>query len=198
MWNAEDNGYSGNTENSTEKEIKEELYALDFAVSKSVRYHSKRQRFFDILHNSSTIISAISGSSAFVAVLSDNRDLALWVSLIVAISSALDSVFSFSKKSRVHNDLRRRFSDLLKEMILSEGDEQLRRRWQAERLNIEADEPPSLTLLVDICHNEEVIARGHEEKYLLEGIDRWHWWLSDIFSFDRYHQYLVDLRRAKL
>lgn len=69
--------------------------------------------------------------------------------------------FRFSM-AQVHSDLRRRFI-LLEQKIVQEPTMELIREWEAERLQIELDEPPIKQVLNGICHNEIMRAEGCEQ-----------------------------------
>ncbi len=174
---------SGGSATGKQEEIDRGISNLDFAVSKSIRYHSKRRRFFENLHCGSDAISAISGSAAVTALLSgDSHHIAIWLSAIVAVSASCDLVVGFSRKSQQYDALLKRFSFLLKDMKLGQSTANNLAKWTAERILIEKDEPTFLTLLVAICDNEERLARGKND--VLEGIPCWRRWLSNLISFD--------------
>lgn len=178
---------------TSEKErIDSGIYKLDIAIRKSIRYHAKRRRFFENWHNISNAIAAISGSSAFAALWSgDNGHIALTLSAVVAISTSLDLVIGFAKKSSQYDELLKRFSRLLHETIVCPHTAENLTKWQAERIVIEEDEPTFLALLVAICENEELLARDHKD-YMLKGIPDWRRWLSDFISFDGFHEQLLS------
>lgn len=185
------------TPSSTPQGKIEALYSLEFAVRKSIRYHSKRRKFFDSLDYFTKCVTTLTGSSAFVALLPATTlivygyPLALILTAIVAFFSTCDLVFGFSKKSQLHDGLQRKFSALLRLILLNNPTDDLVRKWQAERIEIEQDEPTHLTLLTDVCHNEEAIALDRYD-YVLAGIKGWRSYLINWFSFDNFHNYLVS------
>lgn len=181
---------TSNAPASQESKIDGDFYSLKFSVDKSIRYHGKRRRFFDAWHNIANALAALTGSSSFIAIYSGNNEIAKYCSAVVACATSLDLVMGFSSKAQLHNELQKKFSALLNEMILEDLTEDTLKKWNAERVSIEKDEPTSLTLLVDICHNEVAIAMGHHN-YVLANICEWRRKLSHFFSFDGYHQKLA-------
>ncbi len=162
---------------------------MEFSIRKSIRYHTQRRRFFDNLSHASTAITALCGSSAFVALLSDNNAVGLNVTACIAVVSTLNLVIGFAKRSYTYNDLQGRCSTLLKQMTLEDKTEGNLRKWQAERVLIEKDEPTPLRILNILCHNEEAIAQGNDEDIYKIG------WLQTalrhFISFDSYKPQLV-------
>ena len=99
-------------------------------------------------------------------------------------------VIGFEKRSRLYDDLLKRFSRLLKDIIKSPHTAENLIKWQVERIVIQEDEPTFLTLLVAICENEELLAKGHHD-CILKDISWWRRFLSDWISFDGFHEKLL-------
>ena len=138
---------------------------LLFGVRRSVRYHMRRQRFFERWHLVTSAIAVIFGSATVTMLLTD---LGRWwiagAAVIITVFSAVDLVVGTSKAARLHNDLARRFISLEKEIttVADATDEDVR-RFTSGRLEIEADEPPILRVLDALCHNELMRAMGYPE-----------------------------------
>lgn len=181
-----------------QEKIEEDIYSLTFSVNKSIRYHSKRRQFFDYWHSCCDALTAISGSSAFVALLSEKPSvhIALWLSAIVAISTSCDLVIGLSKKGQQYDDLKKRFSRLLNEIIIGDHTMENLVKWKSERISIEKDEPTFLTLLNTICHNEECIALGDKDSIVPNM--GWRFALRDWFSFDGFHQKITSQTASDL
>ena len=112
-------------------------------------------------------IAAIGGSTAFLALMGDATLIAKIAAAIIAVTAALDVVIGFSERARVHDDLYRRWSDLVAKMIRhGPPSEEVLRDWMAERTLIEKEEPTPLSALNVICHNEEAEVRGYGEDML--------------------------------
>ena len=141
-----------------------------FGVRRSVRYHMRRQRFFERWHMFTSAMAVIFGSATVVMVLSK---LSPWLTagaaIIVTVFSAVDLVVGTSKAAGLHNDLARRFIALEKNMVLvGDPTEEDNRQFTADRLAIEADEPPILRVLDVLCHNELMRAMGFPDSDLVK------------------------------
>lgn len=143
---------------------------LLFGVRLSVRYHSRRQGFYRNCHTVVTVTALLAGSTTAVAFgTAISGDLPLWLKLVpammITVFSAFDLVFRFSDKSCQHADLCRKFIDL--ERQLEEGrfapDAALIKKATAQRLAIEATEPPVLKVLGTLVHNELLRAMGYKK-----------------------------------
>lgn len=144
------------------------LVSLEFGVHKSLRYHAKRRSFFEALHMTSTAVSAVAGSAAFVSLLthlttkSTAPTIALVASALIAVVTTLDLVIGYSQNARQHDALYQRFALLAADIVrkVDPDDEQIR-QWSETRLLIEKDEPTTIDALNVICHNHEAEARGY-------------------------------------
>jgi hypothetical protein len=88
--------------------------------------------------------------------------LPLAASAFVTVVSTFDLVLGTTMKARLHADLARRFLDLERAMtLIKEPTADDLRKYTAQRLLIEADEPPILRVLDVLCHNELMLALGH-------------------------------------
>jgi len=162
---------------------------LLFKIETSIRYHSRRKRFFIYLHNWATFLAAISGTATFATVLaSKGQPVQLFFASMTAIFSIADLIISSPAKAREHEDLARRFFALEKR-ILQLKNENINDLAQIEMdiLDIEADEPPILRTLNAICHNEAVKALGCDPQAIVP-----------IGSFQRFFRHLWDINPEKI
>ncbi len=144
-----------------------QLIALKFGANKSLRYHSARRSFFDAMHRTGMAVAAIGGSAAFVALIGGETLFAKIAAAIIAVAATLDVVVGFSERARHHDDLYRRWSDLVAKMLRhGPPEEQVLRDWNAERTLIEKEEPTPLSALNVICHNEEAEVRGYGDEVI--------------------------------
>ena len=145
-----------------------DFHRLLFGVRRSVRYHARRERFYDSFHQVVVFMALVFGSTtlaAFGAALGAGWP--LWLKLLPAalttLFSALDLVVGSVRKARRHADLVRQFTEL--ERQLEAGREAPSAALLAEvtdrRLQIEATEPPVLRVLDTLCHNELLRAMGY-------------------------------------
>lgn len=164
---------------------------IEFNIRRSIRYHTKRRRFFDKLHRIVVFLTVICGSSAFVALMSDNQKIATWVTLVITLVSLLDLAIDFSGKSVLHDNLQRKFSDLLNKTIVCDDSNQKLKELEVDRILIEKDEPTALKALNILCHNEQCIAQGHDKD--LYDISFWRKLLRNFFSFDGWEPKLKNI-----
>src|SRR5436309_2201047 len=140
------------------------LSDLLFGVRRSIRYHNRRRRFFDGFDRLVKVLSVLGGSGAVVAITAKHPAAGVIFAAVVAILSAISLVWAPAQAARLYQDLARRFADL-EYRIKRAGNvtpEQLN-EFEAERLLIEADEPPIMRVLDIVCHNELCEAMGLDE-----------------------------------
>lgn len=155
-----------------------------FAVQRSIKYHTRRQGFYDSWNNVTNAVSILLGAGT-VAALAHQLPLSDVLSFLfpiaITIFSTLNLVWGTSRKARTHNDLHRRFVALERKMVSrTEVDEQAWRACRAERVEIEADEPPTMFVVSVLCHNEVVRANGAGEYY---AVPLWQRWLGQFWAF---------------
>ena len=140
------------TEN--EDKLEDDLFKLQFNLGRSIRYHSRRRKFFDFWDKLTTFCSLVFSSTATYGVLSTNEKITLISGAIVTI------VIGFSNKARGHFDFVKQYS-LLERMSIKEVlSEKLLKQITDEKLSIESTEPPVLRVLNEMCWNEEAKAQG--------------------------------------
>ena len=148
--------------------LDDRTYELLFDVRRSVRYHERRRRFFEIWNSITVGAAAVGGSSAVVTVLSAQT----WEWLpaafagAVAVLGALDSVVGTARRANHHADLARQFIFLEQQFahgrnLKDDEHEELVR----QRLRIEAGEPTALRLLDVMCHFEVLRSLGDKAKH---------------------------------
>ena len=139
----------------------ERWYKLWFAISKSIRYHNYRRRFYGSLDSFLTFCILLAGSANITLAL--NATAPPWIpGIFVTVFASIKLAFQISTKTTVHTDLYRRFIQLEKRVhSKSESIENLHR----ERLSIEADEPPIYQALNRLCHNEVLRTEGRFELF---------------------------------
>jgi gp19 len=146
------------TEN--EDKLEDDLFKLQFNLGRSIRYHSRRRKFFDFWDKFTTFCSLVFSSTATYGVLSTNGKITLISGAFVTIFSSLSLVIGFSNKARDHFDFVKQYS-LLERMSIKEVlSEKLLKQITDEKLSIESTEPPVLRVLNEMCWNEEAKAQG--------------------------------------
>jgi hypothetical protein len=105
--------------------------------------------------------AVISATTAFAAVAGAWPEVNATVAVIAAVMTLLDVVVGFNQIARSHEHLYRRFSEIAARVArVADPTEDQVREWRAERLTLEADEPPPIETLNVLCHNLEAEARG--------------------------------------
>jgi hypothetical protein len=140
----------------------EKVHCLLFGIRRSIRYHNRRRRFFDLVAKWSDALTAISGSATIVSVVSvKTGPLPITLAAATAILSAVNLVFDTKGNARLHHDLARQFTNVEKNLIKKDLTRAQLDQAEADRLDIEAGEPPVLRVLDLICHNELSKALGY-------------------------------------
>lgn len=143
-----------------EDKLEDDLFKLQFNLGRSIRYHSRRRKFFDFWDKFTTFCSLVFSSTATYGVLSTNGKITLISGAIVTIFSSLSLVIGFSNKARDHFDFVKQYS-LLERMSIKEVlSEKLLKQITDEKLSIESTEPAVLRVLNEMCWNEEAKAQG--------------------------------------
>ena len=147
--------------------VREEHWKLLFDIRRSVRYHTRRRRFYEGRNRLTNALAGILGSAAVVVFLSqiaeEQRYLMAVFSSVVAIAAIIDLVTSTTVMARLHSDLARKFIELERKLVLMKAPaEDALIEVQSSRLQIEAEEPPIYRILDILCHNELIIAQGSD------------------------------------
>ena len=124
-------------------------------------YHQKRERFFELLDKSTKAVSVFGGSAALVN--ASAPLVIVYLAAIITFFSVAALVFGFSEKARRHSELKRRYRILIAEIMAcgeDDFDDQNIRVWNEKLFMIEAEEPPTLSMLVRACQNEMAQAVG--------------------------------------
>ena len=159
-------------------------WSLRFSVQRSVRYHMRRQRFFDRLERTVAVASLVTGSSTVVALLASvDERLVLTAAAATAVAGASAVIFTPGLRARQHNELAREFISLEQELVRTRDvtPERLA-ELTARRLQIEAGEPPILRVLDAMCHNELLTAIGSDDEQRAH-ITRLQRWLANWADF---------------
>jgi hypothetical protein len=163
------------------------LADLLFEVDKSLRYHQRRRAHFERWHRWSMLAIALLGSAAVakwensIALLDIPANAIL--GLLTAMIGALDLVYAPAIRAGEHERLHRRFTELaiaIKRCV--QPTELDLSKWEAERLIIEADEPPIFWAVDADCFNETARLLGQtKEPFNIVG-----WWRRPLKHFIRF------------
>ena len=155
---------------SEEKSAEEKAWnGLLFGVRRSVRYHLRRQQFFDRWHKVTNMVSILFGTATVYSLLKDLGDTAVVISAaVVSFFSIFDVIVGTSRMVWLHADLAKRFRLLESEISTSKFSSSKLAKFQRSRIEIEAEEPPHLRVLDVMCHNELVRAMGYADDQLVK------------------------------
>lgn len=131
---------------------------LRFGIEKSMRYHRRRQAFYESCRRT-LMLGVILGGSAGIA-----QYAPIWAGLAVTVLAALDLVWDIGVRAREHRFLHWRYAMLLAEIPAGmDAEAGAVERWRRQRLEIEAEEPPIYWALEADCYNEvcRALARDH-------------------------------------
>jgi hypothetical protein len=156
-----------------------ELDGLICDIDKSMRYNKRRQAHFERWHRWSMLGIIVMGSAAAAKF----KGAEFYLSLAAAVIGAVDLVYSPSIRAAEHAALHRRFLELLSTIRVTgnPSPEQIR-SWQAERLKIEADEPPTFWALEADGWNETQRALGRNK----DKPNHISWWKRPLKHFVRF------------
>jgi len=165
-------------------DLESRSHELLFGVRRSVRYHRRRARFFDMWGKWTNGLNIIFGSTAAAALVGSRAVLGAIAAGLVAVVSTVDIIIGTSSVARDHTDLARRFIELEREMALAKAhsEDQLR-EFTGKRLAIEADEPDIMGMLDVLCHNDLAKAEGQPRDHLYK-VGWLKRLLSQIVNFD--------------
>jgi hypothetical protein len=153
-----------------------------FDALRNAIYHSSRRRFFELLSRSLSFLIVVSGT---VAVANLQIFDARWAAALAAVIGALQLVFDFHGRARLHELLQRRYFELIAQIdeVPNPTPEQ-RKQWQATLSRIYADEPPPMRALDAIAYNAACRNMGYADKNFRR-VTLWHLLLSQIYPFPR-------------
>lgn len=133
---------------------------LLFSIHRSIRYNTKRQRFFECWDRFSNFISVVFGSSSVYAITQQNEHIAIILAVLLSVISAAALVIGFGHKARDHMDFIRQYLSLEHSLLTSELAQAKINEIKHELNRISYSEPPVLVVLEQICYNEQLNAEG--------------------------------------
>jgi len=150
--------------------LSQDICEMLFGIRRSIRYHTRRRLFFDRINKWSEAITAIGGSGTIISILSNTgaQTPTTILAAITAIASVINLVFDTKGNARAHHDFARQFIQIEKELAKKNVTEEELARLTAQRLDIEAEEPPVLRVLDSMCHNELLKAMGYDKTEFLK------------------------------
>lgn len=166
-------------------DISDEMWKLLFGVQRSARYHDRRCRFYDQAHTLTAGLSLLLGSASVASLAQGSDELRLAAMIgsgLVAVLSSFDLVIGYARKAREHAGLKRRFIALEAAMTKAPDDELLA-TYKAQRLKIEADEPPKMHALDILCHVELARSYGLDDEARSQRPVFFKRWTANLFAW---------------
>jgi len=132
--------------------IDEILYDAKFSIS----YHRKRESFFRVLDASSKAVSLI----ALASIGFDANAFTMGAAIVSGVFTIATIVVDCPGMAGKHGSLANRFNAILSRAVLAKNSQDEVSQLRHEYHVVEADEPPSLRGLVQLCQDEQDAAEG--------------------------------------
>ena len=160
----------------------EEVDKRLFEIRLSIRYHSKRQKHFEVLEAGSNFLLLLLGSGA-VATAATSAPLRS-IGMMIAAITAMKIAFKPAYRAMRHERFVDSFTELETKLLSSKDDEEVD-QVVVEILKLEAKEPPVLINLSVICYNEVAISEGQED--YVRYLGRWQEFMARWMDWRPYH-----------
>lgn len=128
-----------------------------------VRYHKRRQRFFDLLDKLTKSVTVVLGASLLGQYF---RDYLPWLAAAITSLGLLALVFGYSDRKQLHKELAEASAQLIAEIEaapFAEIDAKCNAGWASAYARIVAKAPPPLKNLTLICEREQAIFEGYPD-----------------------------------
>ncbi len=147
----------------SEESDKDRYWAEVFHIRRSVRYHMRRQAFFDNWHRVTNFVAVLFGSATVITLMtSTGHGWAVSAAVVVTVFAAADLVVGTAQMARRHDHLRRRFMALEQKELLGRDSMTAKQATDLarQRMEVEMEEPPVMRALDTIAHNDVLQAEG--------------------------------------
>jgi hypothetical protein len=137
--------------------------AAHYRAMVSLRYHRKRQRFFDLLDKWTKALTVLAGASLLAEPI---RQAVPVVAVAISGAGLLSLAFGYGDRKQAHKELADSFAFCAAAIEGTPGSAlsaSLVAEWESEVAALCAKEPPQLHTLVTICEREQSVANGHPE-----------------------------------
>lgn len=181
-------------------DLKKKRFHVLWAAQRSQRYHARRSYFFNRWNKATALFGVLAGSTVVASVTKAMpEELAGIAAFIVVFFSGVDLVAGTGDMARRHDDLRRRFCHLEAEIARNiQPDEQTIAGWHAQRLQIEADEPPPYVALSLLCENELQLTYDHLKDRPLIEVNWWYRNTAHLFMWENLQPKMKEQQRNEV
>lgn len=159
-------------------------FKLWFGINRSVRYHRKRQVFYESLDAWSDTALLLMGSGVVALTIQDSYGLQPLVGIAVVATSILKLKLGFGRGAGAHDRLVYAFTRLQKELESTDDDEVIHRIY-LERVDLEESEPPVMRGLDVICHNELLVSIGRDDPKERVSVSWFQRFAANLLSFSK-------------
>ncbi|ANY17288.1 hypothetical protein [Bordetella pseudohinzii] len=129
---------------------------IQYDAKLSISYHRKREGFYRVLDASSKAMSLI----ALASIGFDASAFTLAAAIISGVFTIATIVIDCPGMAARHGSLANRFNAILSKAVLAEDSPEALKQLRHEYHELEADEPPQLRGLVQLCQDEQDAAEG--------------------------------------
>lgn len=149
----------------TDSTLDDEIYDLHFYLQRSVRYHMRRASFFMKWQRITSFVGVVFGSAALAAFMDHvPNEVAIGCAMMVTVTSALDLVVGTGQHAWLHNDLRKRFLELIGMLDSRSPSPALIAEIKHLVRRIEADEPPDRGVVNLMATNDVIRAKMDKDE----------------------------------
>lgn len=137
-----------------------------------VRYHRRRQRFFDMVDKLTKVVTVVLGASLMGQYFVDV--LPVMATAITAVGM-LSLIFAYSDRKQQHKELAEQAANLvaaIEQVPVGELTPAKVAEWSAAYARLVAKSPPALKALSLICEQEQDVANGHPNELAAVGFFR--------------------------
>ena len=168
-------------------QLDQRTYDLLFDIQRSIRYHMRRRRFYELPNTMSVVVAAVGGTVAATAFIVEVAVawLPALISGVVGLVSTINLAIATGRNANDHGDLARQF--IVLEAEFAHGQDLTDDKHEAltkEKLRIERSEPPILRLLDMMCYYEILRSFGDRRSY--PPIPWWRRFLANCWSQTSY------------
>ena len=164
-------------------------YDLMFRIKRSIRYNSRRQRFFETVDRMLSLFLILLGSGAVATQANFTDRLEFWlvitIGALVAILSSVMLVYVPGVRAVTHKQFVKEFTQLEIELSMNSSKETTRQVWH-NCLSLEATEPPVMRVLDLLCHNELCLAEDIKDREQYVAIGWFKRLTAQIFSWEEH------------
>ncbi|WP_126010598.1 hypothetical protein [Georhizobium profundi] len=154
-------------------DMTDEAFQLRHTALRNANYHLARRRWLEGVSRCFNLLVILGGTGTAAEVVRGSDFGALLLGATIALIGALQLVFDFSGRARLHETLQRRYFELMADIECALDPQQADcANWRAKLTRIAGDEPPVMRALDAVADNQATGALLGATKPRLQ-ISRW-------------------------